>query len=104
MSIAINKDLCVGCRKCVNVCPGTLISIDDENKAYIKYEKDCWGCSSCVKECKKRAIALYLGADMGGRGSLMTVQKEEDIHHWEIKELDGTIHKIDINTKDSNKY
>lgn len=104
MSIAINKDLCIGCSKCMTVCPGTLISKDDNNKAFIKYPKDCWGCCSCIKECPKRAISLYLGADMGGRGSKMTVNKEKDILHWEIKELDGTIHKIDVNTKDSNKY
>jgi len=49
MSISINKDKCVGCRKCANVCPGNLIKMDDENRAFIKYPKDCWGCTSCIK-------------------------------------------------------
>lgn len=104
MSIKIDHDLCVGCGRCVSVCPGTLISVNDENKAYIEYPKDCWGCSSCVKECAKRAISLYLGADIGGRGSLMTVNKEDGILHWQIKEKNGVVHKIDVNSKDSNKY
>lgn len=104
MSIKINEDLCVGCGRCMSVCPGTLIYKDENNKAYIKYPKDCWGCSSCVKECSKRAISIYLGADIGGRGSLMTVTKEYGILHWQIKETNGNVNKIDVNSKDSNKY
>ena len=69
MSIVINKSKCVGCGQCSIVCPGSLIKMGEDRKAYIKYPKDCWGCSSCLKECKFEAIALYLGADMGGMGS-----------------------------------
>ncbi|AGX44854.1 4Fe-4S dicluster domain-containing protein [Clostridium saccharobutylicum] len=104
MSIAINKDKCIGCKKCLSVCPGSLIKSSEDGKVYIKYPKDCWGCSSCIKECPKRAISLYLGADIGGRGSRLTVKLEKDIVHWNIEESDGTEHSIDINRKDSNKY
>ena len=48
MSISIDKDKCIGCGKCRNVCPGTLIKMDENKKAYIKYPKDCWGCTSCI--------------------------------------------------------
>ncbi|MGN1116624.1 MAG: ferredoxin family protein, partial [Candidatus Ornithomonoglobus sp.] len=41
MSITINKQKCAGCGRCRIVCPGTLIKQDGENKAYIKYPKDC---------------------------------------------------------------
>ncbi len=104
MSIIINKQKCVGCKKCLSVCPGSLIKLGDDGKAYVKYPKDCWGCCSCVKECKKSAISLYLGADMGGRGSHLTVESEGDIVHWIIEESNGMVHYIDINSKDSNKY
>ena len=83
MSIRINKDKCVGCKKCQEVCPGTLIQIEDK-KAVIKYPKNCWGCASCVKECKVGAIDFYLGADIGGMGSVMNVRTEGDILHWNI--------------------
>ena len=69
MSIVINKEKCAGCGQCSIVCPGSLIKMGEDKKAYMKYPKDCWGCSSCIKECKFEAIALYLGADMGGMGS-----------------------------------
>ena len=110
MSIAINKEKCVSCKKCFSVCPGSLIQEDENGKAYVKYPKDCRGCCSCVKECKVKAISLYLGADIGGRGSQMTVETKKDIvthkqiMHWEITESDKTVHAIDINPKSSNQY
>lgn len=104
MSIAINKDKCVGCKRCIDVCPGSLIKLEENDKAFIKYPKNCWGCCSCIKECSKNAIGLYLGADIGGRGSIMTVKKEKDILSWRIRETNGNVNKIDVNTKDSNKY
>ena len=49
MSIRIDQKKCVGCRKCSEVCPGTLIVMENK-KAVMKYPKNCWGCVSCVKE------------------------------------------------------
>jgi len=104
MSIAINKDKCIGCKKCLSVCPGSLIKASDDRKVYMKYPKDCWGCSSCIKECPTSAISLYLGADIGGRGSRLTVKLKNDIAHWKIEESNGTEHSINVNSKDSNQY
>ena len=104
MSIAISKEKCVGCKKCLSVCPGSLIKLDADGKAYMKYPKDCWGCCSCIKECNKSAIHFYLGADIGGRRSRLSVKLENDVVHWNIEKNDGTIHSIDVNRKDSNKY
>ncbi len=104
MSITINKALCKGCTACAKVCPGSLIKMDDDKKAYIKYPKDCWGCSSCIKECRFGAIALYLGADIGGMGSKMTVLSEENQLYWNILRRDGSKEQVIINKKESNKY
>lgn len=104
MSISVDKNKCVGCKKCIEVCPGSLFELDSDNKAYIKYPKDCWGCCSCVKECKREAISLYLGADIGGRGSKLYAKVDSDIIHWKIEKSNGNIKEIEINRKDSNKY
>lgn len=104
MSIAISKDKCVGCKKCLTVCPGSLIKFGEDKKVFIKYPKECWGCSSCIKECKFEAISFYLGADIGGRGSEMTVETGKDLVKWKIKESNGETHTITINPKDANKY
>ena len=103
MSIQIRKDRCVGCGKCQEVCPGTLIQIIDK-KAVMKYPKNCWGCVSCVKECKAGAIEFYLGADIGCMGSLVHTEKKGDILSWIIDKPEGETIKIDINQKESNKY
>lgn len=103
MSIAIDKNKCIGCGKCSVVCPGSLIKVVDK-KAYIKYPKDCWGCTSCIKECPVNAVQFFLGADIGGMGSLVHTEKNGDILSWIIKRSDGTEAKIQINTKESNKY
>ncbi len=104
MSIAINEEKCIGCRKCLKVCPGSLIKLKENKKAWIKYPKDCWGCSSCLKECDHKAIALYLGADIGGMGSKLTTKLEGDLVHWQIEKNNGEIAIIDVNRKDSNQY
>ena len=82
MSIQINKLKCVGCGKCVEACPGNLIKKDTDGKAFIKHVKDCWGCTSCLKECRFEAINFFLGADVGGKHSF--VQTE-----WKHQYMDG---------------
>ena len=88
----------------MTVCPGSLIKKDDDGKAYIKYPKDCWGCSSCVKECHFDALSLFLGADIGGMGSRMTVNSSAEQLVWNILRRDNTKEQIVINKKESNKY
>lgn len=103
MSIRINQNKCIGCKRCCDSCPGTLIDIQN-NKACMLYPKDCWGCASCVKECPVGAIDFFLGADIGGNGSTMHVEGKGDILNWQITKSDGTKKIITINRKDSNKY
>ena len=104
MSIRINHELCIGCGKCCRVCPGTLIAQGEDGKAKICYPRDCWGCVSCVKECPVEAIEYFLGADIGGRGSTLTVERTGNILHWKIKDPSGNVRVIDIDRSKSNKY
>ena len=76
MSIRINQDRCIGCKRCVSVCPGSLIDINETGKARMHYPKDCWGCVSCVKECPVQAIDFYLGADMGSEETITIDRKQ----------------------------
>lgn len=103
MSIRIDQKKCVGCGMCQNVCPGTLISVHN-GKANMDYPRDCWGCASCVKECKFGAIEFFLGADIGGNGSSLSVTSEGNIMHWNIRKADGNVETIDIDRRNSNKY
>ena len=104
MSIRIKKENCIGCGLCIEACPGNLIKKDNEGNAFIKHEKDCWGCTSCLKECKKGAICFYLGADIGGKGSTLSFTEKGDISTWKVEDLEGNIQIIEVNKKDANKY
>ena len=115
MSIRIREERCVGCGKCQEVCPGTLIQIIDR-KAVMKYPKNCWGCVSCVKECKAGAIEFYLGADIGGMGRHLLLLwadgprtaefmfQKGDLLNWNITRSDGSELVISVDRRNSNKY
>lgn len=54
----INKDLCVGCRGCIDVCPYTAISYVDEKAKCEVNEVLCKGCGGCAATCSSGSIAL----------------------------------------------
>ena len=47
---------------------------------------------------------MYLGTDIGGMGSKMTVRSTDKELYWNIQKWDGTKEQIIINKSDSNKY
>ncbi|MBP0978874.1 MAG: ferredoxin family protein [Oscillospiraceae bacterium] len=104
MSILIDREKCIGCGSCSEVCPGTLIKLDNEGKAFIKYPESCWGCTSCLKECPVFAVRFYIGADIGGAGSFVHTEQNGDILSWIIDRPDGKTVTIDIDRRESNKY
>lgn len=99
MSIKINDEKCVGCKGCVEACPGNLIKIKEDGKAHIDRVRDCWGCTSCLKACHFDAIAFFLGADIGGRGGTLHYEEKRDHAYWRFKDQ-----TITINKKESNQY
>ena len=52
----INKDLCIGCGMCKDVCPHE--AIISKNGLYEIIQKRCIGCGHCVKECGSGEIVL----------------------------------------------
>ena len=50
------------------------------------------------------AILYFLGADMGGMGSMLSVKEKGDVRVWRVDSPDGQTKTIEINMKDSNKY
>ena len=104
MSIRIDVGKCTGCGKCIEVCPGNLLYKNEKCQTYIKYPRDCWGCTSCVKECQAGAIRYYLGADIGGKGSTLYIKRDGHFLHWHIEKAGGKEQVITINQLESNKY
>jgi len=57
----INEDQCIGCKKCVTVCPMDAISIvtNDNNKNIAEVNKEmCIGCGVCDRSCKFDALEM----------------------------------------------
>lgn len=104
MSVVIDREKCIGCTQCANVCPGNLIRMDAENKATIPYPEDCWDCMSCMKACPKKALSFRLAPEFGGKGSVMRAWHEGRLTHWEIKKTDGSTCIIITDADESNQY
>jgi len=54
MPVKIDKEKCVGCEACVDVCPVSAIKMKD-GKAVVGDE--CVDCGACVSQCPTGAIS-----------------------------------------------
>lgn len=103
MSIFIEREKCVGCGRCTEVCPGNLLILS-EGKAFFRDVRDCWGCMACVKECPKHAVFYYLAADLGGAGGRLYAEDTPDRLDWLMKWPDGSEESISVDKKAANEY
>ncbi len=59
--IKIDRDKCIGCGVCVDVCPVDALSLDDDEKAVVD-EGLCTSCGMCISPCPTDAIETKLMA------------------------------------------
>ena len=52
----VKKEICIGCGKCVEVCPPQALALIDES-AYLRDEL-CEECGFCAPECLVGAIVI----------------------------------------------
>ena len=118
MSICIDQNKCVGCGACTEVCPGNLIfvsplkqtvepeknSVTARKVARLRDVRDCWGCTACVKACRRQAIAYYLAADLGGAGAKLFAVDEKQTLTWKLEFPDGSEQSIVVDKTQSNRY
>lgn len=60
ISLNYNKDKCIGCGFCVEVCPREVFNIF-ESKAVIENKDLCIECGACAKNCPAKAISVDAG-------------------------------------------
>lgn len=104
MSIRIDANSCFACGACREACPGNLIKRDARGKAFIMHPEECWGCASCLKECRHGAISYFLGADIGGRGSVMRTVQDGELIHWHIIRPNGETTTVTVDRSLANRY
>ncbi len=52
----VNEDICCGCKTCIQVCPYTAITFDEDNNVSVVNEAICKGCGTCGSACPTGAI------------------------------------------------
>ena len=101
--IKIDKKICMGCKKCVEICPGNLLTLKNTCAA-VRDVRDCWGCCACVKICPVNAIAYQLSADLGGTGAKLFAHDSKTKLIWEILKLDGEKISFEVDKRQANKF
>jgi NAD-dependent dihydropyrimidine dehydrogenase PreA subunit len=59
MPLDVDAKKCSGCGICAEICPTDAIRLDENCKAYMKYD-ECWYCDSCEIECPTGALKVKL--------------------------------------------
>jgi ferredoxin len=56
MPALVNQEECIGCGTCVGSCPVSVISMNDEGKAFVN--EGCIECNTCVEVCPVSCIKM----------------------------------------------
>lgn len=83
----VDKDKCIGCQNCVNVCPEKAIAMTD-GAAFI-HKENCIGCGECLTVCPVTAIKL----DQWGSEARDFIEKMTEYAYGAVKgKKDKTIY------------
>jgi NAD-dependent dihydropyrimidine dehydrogenase PreA subunit len=54
--LTYDRDKCVSCRNCMEVCPQGCWASDDKNRAVLAKKEKCTACRACIVQCEGEAI------------------------------------------------
>ena len=54
----IDREKCIGCGICRDVCSCDVIRLDDDKRPYIRYQSECCLCLYCAEDCPVGAIYI----------------------------------------------
>jgi len=99
MSVITHNDKCTGCGKCVEICPGDLLVLNQEkNKSMIRHPEDCWDCMACVKICPYGALETKLPYQLASYKASLKPQVYPDRIVWQLTDLAGNKEEFIIKT------
>ncbi len=59
-TLKLNKEICIGCGKCLIVCPHEVFALCDDKANIINLDA-CMECGACVKNCPVNALSVKTG-------------------------------------------
>ncbi|MGM9522584.1 MAG: ferredoxin family protein [Oscillospiraceae bacterium] len=62
MPPVINKNKCIKCHRCVEICPMDVFGVQKEKNITpaIRFPQECWHCNACALDCPAHAIRLRI--------------------------------------------
>ena len=59
-TLALDRTLCIGCRRCVEVCPHQVLTMREKLAAIVDRDA-CMECGACARNCPTRAVTVDAG-------------------------------------------
>lgn len=85
--VILNK--CTGCRTCETICPGDLMVVGTDQKAYCRDLRDCWDCMACTKSCPVGAIETRVPYQLGYHQAKLIPKMEKNQVIWTCVDING---------------
>ena len=64
MGVIIDKELCIRCGLCVEICPEDIL-VMEEDGVKVRYLGECCWCDSCEMDCPQGAIRVRFTKEVG---------------------------------------
>jgi adenylylsulfate reductase, subunit B len=95
----VNQEKCDGCKAeeetlCEQICPGDLMALGENQKAYCRAPRDCWDCMSCTKVCPVGAIETRMPYQLGYHTAKLIPMMGTDNITWTCIDIDGNVERF----------
>jgi len=60
VSLRLDIDRCTGCRRCIEVCPRSVLKIENKKAAIVDRDL-CIECGACANNCEPEALSVHEG-------------------------------------------
>ncbi len=80
----IDEPVCIGCRKCIDVCPVDAI-LGARKLMHTVLDADCNGCALCLPACPVDCIALVPATTPSVSDSPWPEYERAEVEHWRLR-------------------